>query len=779
MQLFKNLANHKLAVFLCFVLLIAQAFCDLSLPNLTSDIVNVGIQQSGVEHVATDELTERTYTLACMVGSDDEEALVKASYDKSDDGVYRLNDNGRANRDALDEALTVAMLVAHPSESMAAAMEQSAQAGEASAAAAASASTGSGDETASSAAATASTSGTSTGSASASISSLDQAISAYQAGVLTKSQIQSALATTSALLGGIDQSLLSQTAITSAQAELESLGYEIADVQMAYLMTTGSKMLLMAAGIMVIVILVALIASRTSAAVARDLRSRFFARVLSFSDREIGSFSAASLITRGTNDIQLIQTVTSMMMRMVLYTPILAIGGIIMVATKAPSMAWVIALAVAVLMIFVVVLMIVTLPKFKIMQTLIDKVNLVAREILTGLPVIRAFGRESREQARFEDASAELMRTQLFTNRVMTLMMPVMQLIMNFVSVAIIWFGGIQVSDGVLQTGDLIALITYSMVIIISFLLIGVVCIIVPRAAVAAGRVQEVIECESSILDPREPQDASLKTDDAGVEVAFDHVSFAFDKDSENALADLTFTFPAGKVSAIVGPTGSGKSTVIKLIERFYDVTAGRVLVDGIDVRNLSQKALRTQFGYVPQASFLFGGDIESNVSYGDRAMGEDRVEEALAIAQASDFVSEKEEGLRFAIAQGGTNVSGGQRQRLAIARAVAVPARGYLFDDSFSALDYKTDQALRAAIADKLAGRTVVIVAQRIATIMNADHIVVLDEGRVAGQGTHEHLMKTCPVYRDIARSQLSEEELARSVKHEPVLEGGERHDR
>ena len=741
MQLVKNLAGHKLAVLMCFVLLVAQAFCDLSLPNLTSDIVNVGIQQSGVEHVATDELTARTYALACMIGSDEEEALVKASYDEGDGGVYRLNDHGREHRDALDEALTVAMLAAHPSESTMAAMGAGSSSG-----------------------------------AGSSAASLDEAISAYQAGVLTKDQVKSAMGDVSSLLGGIDASLLSQTAIASAQEELVALGYQISDVQMAYLMSTGGRMLLMAAGIMAIVILVALIASRTSAAVARDLRSRFFARVLSFSDREVGSFSAASLITRGTNDIQLIQTVTSMMMRMVLYTPILAVGGIIMVAMKAPSMAWVIALAVAVLMIFVVVLMVVTLPKFKIMQTLIDKVNLVAREILTGLPVIRAFGRESREQARFEDASRDLMRTQLFTNRVMTLMMPVMQLVMNFVSVAIIWFGGIQVSDGVLQTGDLIALITYSMVIIISFLLIGVVCIIVPRAAVAAGRVQEVIDCKSSIADPDDPQDARLKTGEPGVEIAFDHVSFAFDEGSENALEDLTFTFPAGKVSAIVGPTGSGKSTVVKLVERFYDVTEGRVLVDGIDVRDLTQHALRTQFGYVPQASFLFGGDIKSNVSYADPAMGEGRIDEALAIAQAADFVSDKEEGTAFAISQGGTNVSGGQRQRLAIARAVAAPARGYLFDDSFSALDYKTDQALRAAIADKLAGRTVVIVAQRIATIMNADHIVVLDEGRVAGQGTHDRLMATCPTYQGIARSQLSEEELARSVAPASALRGGER---
>ena len=740
MQLIKNLANHKLAVVLCFALLICQAYCDLSLPRYTSDIVDVGIQQSGVDHVATTQLSERTYNVASLLLDGDDLALLQESYTLGEDGTYTLSDAGKQNRDALDAALSVPMLVAHPPASL---LEQM----------------GSGSSF-----------------------DADQLLSAYQAGAVSKQQVAQGMEALTQALDGIDDSLLQQQAILSAQEEYTQLGYSLADIQMNYLLSTGAMMALMAAAIMAIVILVALIASRTAAKVARDLRNKFFERVLSFSDAEINSFSAASLITRGTNDIQLIQMVTSMLMRMILYAPILAIGGVIMVAVTAPSMAWVIAVAIVALFIFLGILMAITMPKFKIMQTLIDRVNLVAREILTGLPVIRAFGREAHEQERFEDASERLMRTQLFTNRVMTFMMPVMQLIMNGVSVAIIWFGGIRVSEGTLQTGDLIALITYAMVIIMGFLMLGMLAILLPRAMVAAGRVQEVIDTQSSIVDPQSPHDSELRLENPGVEVTFQDVCFAFDGDSENALEDVTFTFPAGKVGAIVGPTGSGKSTVVKLMERFYDVKSGGVLLDGVDVRELSQAAVRSQFGYVPQQSFLFSGDVRSNVGYsqegGTAKLDDAAINRALEIAQAADFVAERPEGLSTPIAQGGTNVSGGQRQRLAIARALAADARGYLFDDSFSALDYKTDAALRAQIAQKLQGRTVIIVAQRIATIMAADHIVVLDEGRVVGQGTHAQLMATCATYQDIAHSQLSEEELEKSLLPVEGLKGGACHE-
>ena len=462
--------------------------------------------------------------------------------------------------------------------------------------------------------------------------------------------------------------------------------------------------------------------------------------MVSFSDAEVQSFSAASLITRGTNDIQLVQMVTVMLLRMVLYAPILAIGGIIMVSRTNLAMSWIIILAVAVIFVLIMVLMRVALPKFQIMQTLIDRVNLVSREILTGLPVIRAFDRQPYEEKRFDEASTKLMKTQLFTNRVMTFMMPLMMLIMNGVSVLIVWVGGSYIDNGTIQTGDLIAFITYAMVIIMGFLMIGMISIMLPRADVAAQRVNEVLETKPTICDPAadKARDAELRRSDEGATIAFNDVSFRYGDSKECVLEHIDFTAESGKTTALIGSTGSGKSTVIKLIERFYDVTEGSVTIDGVDVRDLTQHELRSQLGYVPQKAFLFSGT-----------------------AQASEFVASKEEGLGTRVSQGGSNVSGGQRQRLAIARALATEARAYLFDDSFSALDYKTDAALRQELHTRLGGKTVVIVAQRISTVLHADRIVVLDDGRIVGQGTHEELMETCEEYREIAMSQLSEAEL------------------
>ena len=447
-----------------------------------------------------------------------------------------------------------------------------------------------------------------------------------------------------------------------------------------------------------------------------------------------------------------------------LYAPILAVGGIIMIARTDLSMGWIIIAAVVAIAAVMGVLMKVAMPKFKIMQKLIDRVNLVSRELLTGLPVIRAFGREQHEEACFDDANTRLMKTQLFTNRVMTFMMPLMMLIMNLVSVGIIWFGGHAIDAGNLQTGDLIAFITYSMVIIMGFLMIGMLSIMLPRADVAAQRIDEVLECKPSIADP-EPgnaKDALLGANGLpGARIAFENVSFRYSDGAECVLEDVSFTCEPGKTTAIIGSTGSGKSTVLKLAERFHDVTSGRITVDGVDVRDVSQHALRTQLGYVPQAAFLFSGTIASNVGYGVDGADEDRIRAAADVAQAGEFIAERPEGLATPISQGGTNVSGGQRQRLAIARALATDARAYLFDDSFSALDYKTDAALRHELSSRLGGKTVVIVAQRISTVLNADQIVVLDDGRVVGAGTHEQLMKSCQAYREIAMSQLSEEEL------------------
>ena len=542
----------------------------------------------------------------------------------------------------------------------------------------------------------------------------------------------------------------------------KAAGVDLFPMQMAYLGRIGVVMLVVAAFAMIIDVAISFVASRTGASIGRDLRRRLFARVVAFSDAEINRFSAASLITRGTNDVVLIQNVCMMMLRMVLYAPILALGGVVMVMVTNPQLGWIVVVAVAATFAVIAVLFRLTLPRFKIMQKLIDRVNLVAREMLTGLPVVRAFNRDGYEEARFDDASARLMRTQLFTNRAMAFMMPAMMLIMNLTSVAIVWFGAGSVAAGSLQTGDLIAFITYAMVIIMGCLMMGMISIMLPRADVAAQRVNEILGTEPSVRDPQNPAGKGESGEARGARIAFEQVSFRYEDDSEPVLADVSFTAEPGTTLAIVGSTGSGKSTIVKLIERFYDVNEGAVTVDGIDVRQWAQADLRAQLGYVPQKAFLFAGTVESNIAYGDETADTDDIRAALAAAEALAFVEEREEGLAAPIAQGGTNVSGGQRQRLAMARALVRRPRAYLFDDSFSALDYATDAQVRAGLAAFAAGSTVIIVAQRISTVLTADRIVVLDEGRVVGTGTHAELMEACPAYREIALSQLSEEELS-----------------
>ena len=536
----------------------------------------------------------------------------------------------------------------------------------------------------------------------------------------------------------------------------------------AELVRLGSMMLLFAAGMLVTNIVISVIASRTGAKIARDLRGRFFAKVLSFSAAEVDSFSAASLITRGTNDIQQIQFVTIMLQRVVLYAPILAVGGIFMVVQTNASMGWVVALAVVAVFVVVGALMSLTMPRFKIMQQLVDKLNQVSREILTGLPVIRAFGREEHEQERFAQANAKLMKTQLFTNRAMVMMMPLLMLVMNAVSVAIVWVGGHYVEAGTMQTGDLIAFITYAMLIIMSFLMIGMVATALPRANVAAQRIDEVLSVTPRIDDPQDARDGELAVGEQGVSIEFDDMSFKYNDGSDNVLEHVSFIAEAGKTTAIIGSTGCGKSTVIKLIERFYDVTEGAIKINGIDIRELSQAKLRSLLGYSPQQGYLFGGTVRSTVAFTDESMPVDRVQRSIDVAQAREFVDATQDGLDTAISQGGTNVSGGQRQRLSIARALATDAGAYLFDDSFSALDYKTDAQLRAGLAQEMAGKTLLIVAQRIATIMHADKIIVLDEGRIVGSGTHAELLESCEEYRQIALSQLSQEELEKGVRDE-----------
>ena len=715
MRIIKNLAQHKLVVLLIVVLLCVQAACDLALPNYTSDIVDTGIQQQGVQDVAAEQLTERTHDLVAMMLPESDEQMFADAYAQNEDGTYVLTESGKRDRAALDDAMALPMTVTCYADQIAEL-------------------------------------------------DLDQVKAAYDQGIIGKADIQTMLDRARESMGDMADTLIAQQGLAAARAEYEQLGYDLDAMQMDYLVATGAKMLGLAALGMVIAVMVGFLASRTAAKVGRSLRERLFNQVVNFSDVEIQSFSAASLITRGTNDVQLVQMVTVMLLRMVLYAPILAIGGIIMIARTDLSMGWIIIAAVVAIAAVMGVLMKVAMPKFKIMQKLIDRVNLVSRELLTGLPVIRAFGREHHEEARFDEANMRLMKTQLFTNRVMTFMMPLMMLIMNLVSVGIIWFGGHAIDAGNLQTGDLIAFITYSMVIIMGFLMIGMLSIMLPRADVAAQRIDEVLECKPSIADPEpgKAKDALLGANGLpGARIAFENVSFRYSDGAECVLEGVSFTCEPGKTTAIIGSTGSGKSTVLKLAERFHDVTSGRITVDGVDVRDVSQHALRAQLGYVPQAAFLFSGTIASNVGYGVDGAGEDRIREAADVAQASEFIAERPEGLATPISQGGTNVSGGQRQRLAIARALATDARAYLFDDSFSALDYKTDAALRHELSCRLGGKTMVIVAQRISTVLNADQIVVLDEGRVVGAGTHEQLMESCQEYREIAMSQLSEEEL------------------
>lgn len=714
MRIIRYLKNCKVAVLLIVCLLVVQAFTDLALPHYTSDIVDVGIQQSGVEHAATDEMTAKTHDEIAMMLPVDDEQTFRDAYTETDDGTYKLNDQGKMEQEELDRMVALPLVAIHYSSQIP-------------------------------------------------DLDLDQVMQAYEAGAIDKQKILDMLDEAKQHMGDMGDSIVDQQAIAAAKAEYESLGYNLSDIQMGYLVRIGLLMLGLAALGMVAAVLVGFIASRTAAKVGATLRSKLFRRVVSFSDAEVQSFSAASLITRGTNDIQLVQMVTVMLLRMVLYAPILAIGGIIMVSRTNLAMSWIIILAVAVIFVLIMVLMRVALPKFQIMQTLIDRVNLVSREILTGLPVIRAFDRQPYEEKRFDEASTKLMKTQLFTNRVMTFMMPLMMLIMNGVSVLIVWVGGGYIDNGTIQTGDLIAFITYAMVIIMSFLMIGMISIMLPRADVAAQRVNEVLETKPTICDPAadKARDAELRRSGEGATIAFNDVSFRYGDSKECVLEHIDFTAEPGKTTALIGSTGSGKSTVIKLIERFYDVTEGSVTIDGVDVRDVTQQALREQLGYVPQKAFLFSGTIESNVAYADEGMPVDRIREAVDIAQASEFVASKEEGLGTRVSQGGSNVSGGQRQRLAIARALATEARAYLFDDSFSALDYKTDAALRQELHTRLGGKTVVIVAQRISTVLHADRIVVLDDGRIVGQGTHEELMETCEEYREIAMSQLSEAEL------------------
>lgn len=559
-----------------------------------------------------------------------------------------------------------------------------------------------------------------------------------------------------------DASLQEQRAAAFVLEEYRALGIDVTALQVRYLLVTGAQMLGLALLGLALAIAVGALASRTAAFIARDLRSQLFSNVLSFSRAEMQAFSPASLITRCTNDIQQIQGVIVMLLRMVAFAPIMGIAASVMVAVTAPSIAWIVAVAVVVIIAVVLVLMRFTLPRFRIMQQLVDRVNLVSREMLTGVAVVRAFGRERHEEERFDKASGDLMRTSLFTSRAMVLMMPAIMLLMNLTSVAIIWFGGFQVEAGSVQVGDLIVFINYAMQVCMSFMMIAMVSIMLPRAEVAAGRVNEVIAAKSSIQDPAAADVAPAPAGGWRGEVRYENVALRFPDAEADVLSNVSFSVKPGTTTAIIGSTGSGKSTLVRLLPRLYDVSSGRITVDGVDVRSMRQEDLRSLIGYVPQKAVLFSGTVRSNIAYVDPAMPFDRVKQAADVAQATEFIEGMEGTWEAPIAQGGSNVSGGQRQRLSIARAVAAHPRIFIFDDSFSALDFATEAAVREGLREVAADASVIVVAQRVASILDAEQIVVLDEGTVAGVGTHLELMEGCAAYREIATSQLSEEELA-----------------
>lgn len=555
----------------------------------------------------------------------------------------------------------------------------------------------------------------------------------------------------------VGSSLIKSMGISYALKQDKLAGLDMDKIQTQYLIIAGLKMVAMALILALITVLVGLIASRVGAGIGRDLRCSIYKNVMNFSNSETDKFSTASLITRTTNDVQQIQMVSVMMLRLVAYAPIIGIGGIIKVSETGAGMGWVIGLAVLVIIMIVMVLMVIAMPKFKLMQKLVDRVNLVSREILTGLSVIRAFGREQKEEQRFDEANTKLTKTMLFTNRVMTFMMPLMTMVMNGLTVLIVWVAAHNIDEGTMQVGAMTAFITYAMQIVMSFLMLTMMSIMLPRAAVAGERIDEVLNTKPSIKNVNNPEKLN---ENKGV-VSFNHVSFRYPGAEADVISDIDFVAEPGKTTAIIGSTGCGKSTLVNLIPRLYDVTSGSITVDGHDIRNVSIKELRDNIGYVPQKAMLFSGTIESNLRYGNVDASDEEIAQAAEIAQAKDFIEEKRDKYKSHIAQGGANVSGGQKQRLSIARAIAKDPKIYIFDDSFSALDLKTDSALRKALAPKVKDSTVIIVAQRISTVLHAEQILVMEDGKIAGKGTHEQLLANCEVYRQIAKSQMSAKEL------------------
>ena len=738
-KLFKFLKPYAAAVAAIICILVVQAYCDLSLPTYTSDIVNVGIQQGGIDETVPDTISKKDLNHLLLLVPSDRQKTVKNAYTES---VEKYDYNGTVmelkasvkedekKMDRLSEILGKPMLMAAGFDS-----------------------------------------------GSDMTQKIEEQMRTQMSGIpnVDKMDIYDMLEFMgaegrNALIGQMDQqmdsmqdSMIAQAAAGYIKDAYTHIGIDTDQIETTYILRTGAKMLALAFLGMAASILVGLLASRVGAGVGRRLRENVFRKVVGFSNAEFDKFSTASLITRSTNDIQQIQLLLVMILRMVLYAPIMAIGGIWKVFHTNVGMSWIIGLAVAVIIVIVGFLFLVVMPKFKLIQNQVDKLNLVSREILTGLSVIRAFGTQKHEEERFDDANKALTKTNLFVNRAMTFMMPLMMFVMNSIAVLIVWVGGHSINDGAMQVGDMMAFIQYTMQIIMAFLMICMISVMLPRAAVSAGRVDEVLTSETMIHDPKNP---SHIPEEGKGKIVFDHVSFRYPGAEEDVLHDISFTAEPGKTTAFIGSTGCGKSTLVNLIPRFYDVTDGKITIDGKDIRNVSQHELREKLGYVPQKAVLFSGDIASNILYGNPEGSEAEMTEAATIAQATEFIEQKKKKYKSTISQGGSNVSGGQKQRLSIARAIAKHPDIYIFDDSFSALDYKTDATLRAKLKEKTSESTVMIVAQRISTILHADQIIVLDDGQIVGKGTHKELLKTCEAYYQIASSQLSEKELEEDLK-------------
>lgn len=729
-KLIKYLKKYALSVIAILFLLLVQAYCALALPDSMSSIVNVGIQQGGISNAAPMEIREKQMNRLFYFMSDDEKTFVEDNYtlqDKEENGekLYVLNENADSKTidelsSAFEMPMTIVSFLQSENEQTKALKAQLAA-----------------------------------GKTDKSISILDILDAMPQK---QKSAVLADINTQLEKFDDIDQSMSKQMAISFVKEEYKAIGIDTAKIQNEYILQSGLIMVVYALAIAVSSVLVSLLASRVGSGLACELRRDVFRKVVGFSNKEYNSFSTASLITRCTNDIQQIQMLVIMLLRMVIYAPILGIGALVNVMKTGKDMAWVIAVAIGLILVLIMLLMIFAMPKFNILQKLVDRLNLVSREMLTGLPVIRAFSREKYEEKRFDAANTDLMRANLFVNRIMSAMMPVMMLIMNGICVLIVWVGADIISVGQMQVGNLMAFIQYTMQIIMSFLMLSMMSIMLPRAMVSAKRVAEVLNTENTVKDIENPE--QMDSGKSGI-VEFKNVCFRYPGAEEDVLHNINFVAKPGQTTAFIGSTGSGKSTLISLIPRFYDVTDGEIKIGGKDIRKISKKSLRDLIGYVPQKGFLFTGDINSNISYGAENITQQQIEKAAEISQSAEFINEKPDKYSYAISQGGTNVSGGQRQRLSIARAIAKNPQIYIFDDSFSALDFKTDAALRKALKTETKDSTVLIVAQRISTILNADQIIVLDNGEIVGKGTHKELLKNCEVYRQIAQSQLSKEEL------------------